>query len=147
MGKGKKKKKSDKHNSNEKHANHSSELTSAQKYIELLSPGSDFERVWIAYGTSYMHWAKSFLDLQNTAMTTTFSWFEMCRKTLEFDTELLKSTSAYLEEHWQESCTDSVAQHLKAVISSTSLQADVIRDIQIKTLQESNRQWARFFGF
>lgn len=116
-------------------------LTLASAHLTPFSAGSDFARAWTLYGTSYMNWAKSILAMQSAALTTALSWSEVCRKTLELDTELLKSLCAYWEEGWQNACTDSATSHLKSAASATARQTDAIRNAQNDLFKEYNRRW------
>lgn len=117
-----------------------SNLAPASAHLMPFSADSDFARAWTLYDTSYMNWIKSILALQGAVLTTALSWSEVCRKTLELDTELLKSFCAYWEEGWQNACTDSATSHLKSAVSAAARQAGAIRNAQNDLFKEYSRQ-------
>ena len=122
-----------------------STLTPISAHLTPFSADSDFAHAWALYGTSYMDWTKSILALQSTVLTTALSWSEMCRKTLELDTELLKSLCTYWEKGWQNACTDSATSHLKSTVSAAAQQAGAIRNVQTDLFKEYSCQWKRLF--
>ena len=112
------------------------------------APGAarDFEDAWSLYSAALTGWTSSAIALQRAAAEAALSWLEAWRKAVDMDTEVLKGASAYWEDKWLAACAESTKQHLRAAASAAAAQAGAIRDAQLESLREYNRQWARLFG-
>lgn len=140
MGDKKKKKKS-----NDKPATKPKTDTDRNPAVDVPKTDQGFEGAWYLYNSALIGWTESAMAFQKAAAESTLSWFEMWRRAVDMDTEVLKSANAYWEDKMLHVFSESAKEHLKSAVSATAAQADSIRDIQLECLQEYNRQCARLF--
>ena len=103
------------------------------------------EKSWSMYGSAVTGWTSAIITMQKAHVNASISWLEVCRKALEFDTELLKSGHTYYKDVWYNACLQSAKHHARVLASYTALQTDALYDIQTDTINEYGRRWRHMF--
>ncbi len=108
-----------------------------------FSIAPDLEHSWNLYHAALTGWTESAAVLQKSSIRASASYLELCRRAVDFDTELLKEAGLYWAEKWQDACSESAVQHARAATAAAAFQIHAFRRVQAGLLAEYNRQWER----
>lgn len=115
--------------------------------MTVASPVTDLEleKAWDTCAAAVTGWTNAIIVMQKAHAKASVSWLEVCRRALEFDTELLKTGCSYYKEVWHNACLQSAKHHVGAMASYVALQTDAFCDIQTDVINEYGRQWRRMY--